>query len=223
MIFVNFKIYKETFSDGALKLAKVCRKVSEKTKVKIIPLVSALDLRQIKKEVGGQVWLQHVDLFAEGKHTGWVSPLAAAAAGADGILLNHSEHKIPPGKIRQLLKIIKSEKLPVMVAVKTKGQAEHWLKKLRPRPDYVAYEAPELIGGEVSVTEAKAETIKRIVSLLPENKIIVGAGIKSAADIKKSLKLGAEGVLVSSAVVRAKNPEKILTDLASAFSDGHKK
>jgi len=223
MIWVNFKIYKETFGDGAVKLAKICRGVSKKTGVKIIPVVSALDLRQIKKEIGGEVWLQHLDIFFEGKHTGWVSPLAAVRAGADGVLLNHSEHKIPPGKIRQLLKVIKAKHLQVMIAVKTKGQVEHWLKKLRPRPDFVAYESPELIGGKVSVTEAKPEAVSRIVKLLPDYQIIIGAGVKNTDDVKKALKLGAKGILISSGVVKDKNPKEKLMELALAFKNAKKK
>jgi len=223
MIWVNFKIYKETFGDGAVKLAKICRGVSKKTGVKIIPVVSALDLRQIKKEIGGEVWLQHLDIFFEGKHTGWVSPLAAVRAGADGVLLNHSEHKIPPGKIRQLLKVIKAKHLQVMIAVKTKGQVEHWLKKLRPRPDFVAYESPELIGGKVSVAEAKPEAVSRIVKLLPDYQVIVGAGVRSADDVKKALKLGTKGILISFGVVKSKNPKEKLMELALAFKNAKKK
>ena len=246
MIWINFKIYQETFGDRAVKLAKICRGVSKKTGIKIIPVVSALDLRQIKKEVGGEVWIQHLDLFFEGPHTGWISPLAAILAGANGALLNHSEHKISPGKIRQILAYLKKDQwrdhwveeliqagiikkteirnwkleignFPLMVCVKTKGQVERWLKKLRPRPEFVAYEPPELIGGKVSVAEAKPEAVSRIVKLLPDYQIIIGAGVKNADDVKKALKLGAKGVLVSSAVVRAKDPEKKLLELAEGF------
>jgi len=110
MIWVNFKIYKETFGDGALELAKACHQVSEKTKVKIIPVVSPFDLWRVKKEVGGEVWVQHVDTFFEGAKTGWLSPLQAMAAGADGALVNHSEHKLPPGQVRQVLAYLRNEK-----------------------------------------------------------------------------------------------------------------
>jgi len=237
MFWVNFKIYKETFGDRAVKLARICRRVSEKTGVKIIPVVSALDLWRVKKEVGGEVWIQHLDLFFEGRHTGWISPLAAILAGADGALLNHSEHKIPPGKIRQILAYLKKDKwttywkeqlngqidndrmikFQLMICVKTKGQVERWLKKLRPRPEFVAYEPPELIGGEISVSRAHPQVIERIVRLLPRYQVVVGAGIKTADDIRRALKLGAKGVLVSSAVVKAEDPEKKLLELVEGF------
>jgi len=236
MIFVNFKIYKQTFGDEALKLAEVCREVGKITGVKIIPVVSPLDLRVIKEKLGIEVWLQHLDIFFEGKHTGFISPLAACAAGADGALLNHSEHEMPPGQIRQILMLLKKESwkkewhkqfnnltiqqfnnFKICVCFKTKNQIFGWLKRLKPAPDFTAYEPPELIGGEISVSQAKPDVIKRMVKLLPKQQIIVGAGIHTAEDVKKSLALGAKGVLVSSDIVCAKDPKKELTELAEAF------
>ncbi len=105
-----------------------------------------------------------------------------------------------------------------MVCVKTKGQIQNWLKKLSPQPDFIAYEPPELIASETtSASRAKPEIIQRIVNMLPESQIIVGAGVKTGADVEKSLQLGAKGVLVSSAVVKADNPEAKLLELAEAF------
>ncbi len=221
MLFINFKIYKQTFGQGAVDLAKICKKVADKTGVKIIPVVSALDLRAVK-EICDQAWLQHVDIHFQGKHTGYISPLAAPAAGADGTLLNHSEHKIPPGQIRQILSGFENSKIEnckfkFMVCFKTKGQVKNWLKSIEPKPDFVAYEPPELIGGNVSVSQAQPEVIKRIVKMLPDHNIIVGAGVKTKEDVRKCIELGAKGVLVSSGVVKVDNPEKALLDLANGF------
>ena len=155
--------------------------------------------------------MQHADCFFEGQKTGWVSPLQASKLGADGVLLNHSEHRLSSGKIRQILK--NTGLLKTMVCFKTKGQVAKWVKKLRPKPDFLAYEPPELIGGETSVSQAQPGVIKRIIDLLPNCQIIVGAGIKEREDVKKALQLGAKGVLVSSAVVKAKDPERTLHDL----------
>ena len=231
MIWVNFKIYKETFGEGALKLAEICQKVSQKTKVKIVPVVSPFDLREIKEKIGGEVWLQHVDPLFEGKKTGWISPFQAIAAGADGTLLNHSERRLPPGQISQTLAYLKKEKwqedgektgvsskgFKTMVCFSTKGQAKSWVGKLSPPPDFFAYEPKELIGGDISVSEAKPEMIKRIGEILKGKELIVGAGVHSKKDVDSALKLGAKGILVSSDIVIAKNPEKELIELAEAF------
>lgn len=47
-------------------------------------------------------------------------------------------------------------------------------------------------------------------------KVLCGAGITSGNDVSAALKLGAEGILVASGVVQAKNQLEALLDLASA-------
>ena len=53
--------------------------------------------------------------------------------------------------------------------------------------------------------------------MYPKVPILVGAGIHSAEDVKVSLKLGAKGILISSYIVKSKNPEEKLTELAKCF------
>ncbi|MEM2175414.1 MAG: triose-phosphate isomerase, partial [Candidatus Micrarchaeia archaeon] len=44
-------------------------------------------------------------------------------------------------------------------------------------------------------------------------KVICGAGISKGEDVKKAMELGTVGVLVSSAIVKSKNPEKVLREM----------
>lgn len=48
-------------------------------------------------------------------------------------------------------------------------------------------------------------------------KLLVGAGVKNAADVRKSLELGAAGVLLASGVTKAKDPKAVLLDLVSGL------
>jgi triosephosphate isomerase (TIM) len=220
MIFVNFKTYPQGTGEEALKLAKICEEVSLKSKIEIIPVVQFVDLFRITQEVKIPVWIQHLDFFSQGQHTGWESLESVIEAGGKGTLLNHAEHQIPPGTVNQVIKRI--TKLPndqianfkIMVCCHTLGQAEK-LAKLK--PDFLAYEPPELIGGDLAVSEAKPFVIERIVKKLPDMKIMVGAGIKTGKDVKRSLELGTKGILVSSAVVLAKDQKAVLEDLASGY------
>lgn len=212
MLFVNFKTYKEGTGEEAVKLAKICEEVAKDSGVEIIPVVQVADLWRIAQEVKIPVWVQHIDWQPQGQHTGWVNLEAVAEAGASGTLLNHAEHRIPPGTVNQTIKRIRNFK--VMVCCRTLGQAER-LAKLK--PDFLAYEPPELIGGDLAVSEAEPSVIKRIVKKIPSVPIIVGAGIKSGKDVKRSLELGAVGVLVSSGVVLAKDQKEALEDLVTGF------
>lgn len=218
MIFVNFKTYKQGTGEEAVKLAKICEEVAKKTRVEIIPVVQVADLYRISKETKIPIWVQHIDWFPQGQYAGWVNLEAVIEAGASGTLLNHSEHQIPPGTIKQVIKRVTGsvpvKKFKVMVCCRTLGQARR-LAKLK--PDFLAYEPPELIGGDLAVSQAEPQIIERIVKAIPNIPIIVGAGIKSGKDVKRSLELGAKGVLVSSGIVLAKDQKKALSDLASGF------
>ena len=87
-------------------------------------------------------------------------------------------------------------------------------------PTYVAYEPPELIGStDISVARAQPELITRAAEIsraagLP---LIVGAGVSSMEDVKKSLQLGAVGVAVATAIVKAPDPKAKLLELAEGF------
>jgi triosephosphate isomerase len=80
------------------------------------------------------------------------------------------------------------------------------------KPDYIAVEPRELIGGKISVSQARPELISDTVKAV-KTKVLCGAGINTRQDVKKALKLGAKGVLVASAVAKSKNPGKVLKEL----------
>lgn len=215
MIVVNFKIYEETFGEKAFELAKICKKISQKTKVKIIPAVSALDALRIRNELEIDVWLQNVDEVFEGAKSGSISPIQAQMLGICGSLINHSENKKKPGSIKKMLKNWPN-KFKAMVCLSSLGQAERWAKNIK--PDYIAYEPKNLIGSkDKSVASEKPDTIKKIVEKYPNVPVFVGAGIHSARDVEVSLKLGAKGILISSYIVKNKNPEERLEELARCF------
>lgn len=216
MILLNFKLYPETFGDKAINLSNIAREVMEVTGVKIIPVVSALDAVRIKEKVGIDVYLQHVDLYSEGPHTGHISAIEAKSLGVKGSLLNHSEHTLKPGTLKQILKSWPSD-FDSILCLQTHGQIQNWASKLKPK--YFAYEPKEYIGNsKTSVATALPNQITNFVKTLSPSPVLVGAGIHSANDVSTSLKLGAVGILVASSVIKSSDPKKELMTLASAFS-----
>lgn len=215
MILVNFKIYKETFGDGAMKMAEICKKVMKKTGVKIIPVVSALDAFRIKEKLGIEVYLQAVDEFSDGAKNGFVSPFQAKSLGIDGAILNHSEHRIKPGTVKKMLKNWPKD-FKSVVCINSLGQAQGWAKNIK--PDFIAYEPKELIGNtQKSVASEKSEIVDKIVKNYPKVPVIIGAGIHSKKDVEVSLKKKTKGVLIATYIIKAKDPEKELTEIALAF------
>ncbi|MDD3679269.1 MAG: triose-phosphate isomerase [Candidatus Shapirobacteria bacterium] len=214
--FINFKTYPQGTGKRAIELVKVCAKISSQEQVKIIPIVQTVDVFQVKEAVAGEIWVQHLDWQEPGQATGWINLEAVAEAGALGTLINHSEHRLPPGTIKQTLKRIKgfNKNFATMVCGGTLGQ----LKKLVfTKPDYLAYEVKELIAGSASIAKSRPQSVRKAVALSREKKIplIIGAGINNSEDVFLAKKMGAQGVLISSAVVLADNSKEKLRELVT--------
>jgi len=217
-IFINFKTYPQGTGERAVGLAKACEELrgteagETERGVEIIPIVQAADVFRIKEKVKIPVWVQHLDWQTQGTFTGWQNLEAVIEAGAAGTLLNHSEHQIPPGMIKQTLVRVRDRdrvKFEVMVCCKTLGQMERLIKL---KPDFIGYEVSELIGGKISITDASPKMIGHAKEICQEIPLIVGAGIHKAEDLAQAKKLGTSGVLISSAVVLASDPKEKITE-----------
>jgi triosephosphate isomerase len=219
-VYINFKTYKEGTGESAVKLAKVCEEVSIEKNLSVTPVVQAVDLYQVRQTVKIPVWVQHIDPQPPGQFTGWTNLGAVISAGAEGTLLNHSEHQIPPGTIKQALVAINKSKpegsFKVMICCKTLGQMERLVKL---RPDFIGYEISEFIGTKKSITDENPKAIKRAVEICGEVPLIVGAGIHKPQDLLKAKQLEVRGVLVSSAVVLAQDPREKLLELVSLLNN----
>jgi triosephosphate isomerase len=84
----------------------------------------------------------------------------------------------------------------------------------------VAIEPPELIGTGRAVSKENPEivtdSVKRIRKVNPTVIILCGAGISTGDDVFAALKLGTNGVLVASGVVKAPKPEEVLAGFCEA-------
>ena len=169
-------------------------------------------------EVDIPIFAQHIDPIDPGAHTGWVLPESVKEAGAVGVILNHSEKQMRIEDIEKAIDIARRLDLLTIVCANDPEVAKA-VSILN--PDAVAVEPPELIGTGISVSEAKPEIIKNAVDNVKRCnyrvKVYVGAGISKGEDVKKSIELGAYGVLLASAVTKAKDPYNKILDLAKGI------
>lgn len=218
MIFVNFKTYEQGTGQKAINLTKILEEVAAEAQVKIIPVVQSTDIKEVVASTTLEVWAQKIDAATFGPHTGAIIPEAVLEDGAVGTFLNHSEAKF--GTFEELSKAFDRAK---EVGLKTLVFAET-LEELRNicslGPTYVAYESPEFIGATTtSIVEGNAEVIKQAYEASRKAGIplIVGAGVHSGEEVKKSLELGAVGVAVATDIVKAEDPKQELLDLVEGF------
>ncbi len=203
VVVINLKTYQQ--GKAAVKLAKTIEKFDKN----IIVGVQASDVYEIVKATKLKVFVEHVDYFEPGRHTGYIIPEAVKKDGAKGAFLNHSEHKLGFDVLSKTVKRCRKVGLKVLIFASSLKEAKK-IKKLK--PDYLVYEPPELVAGNVSVSSAKPKVVENISKEL-KYPFLVGAGIKTNEDVKVSMKLGAKGIAVSSAITKAKDPKVALKKL----------
>jgi triosephosphate isomerase len=213
LILINFKCF--VSGDKALKLAKICEKVSKNYKVNIAVAPQFTDIATIAKSVKIPVFAQHLDAVEKGAFTGHVSAKALKEASAKGVIINHSEKKLPIKEIEKCVKIAKKYKLITVCCTDSLEEGE---KIAELKPDFIAYEDPILIGTGKAISMVKPESVKKFVEIVtglePKVKVLCGAGISRGKDVAKALELGTVGVLVASSVVKARNPKKNLIEFS---------
>ena len=202
VVIVNFKTYKS--GKDVLKLAKKLEKIDNQ----IIVGVSATDVQEIASKTKLKVFCEHVDFFEPGRNTGFVLSEAVKKVGAKGVFLNHSEHKISFEVLKKTVK--RCKKMGLEICVFASGLAEA-LKIKKLKPNYLVVEPPALVGGNISVSSKPGYVLN--ISKKLDYPFLVGAGVKTGGDVLSALKDGAIGIAVSSGIVNAKNPGRVLQDL----------
>jgi triosephosphate isomerase len=163
------------------------------------------------------VFAQHVDPIKPGGYTGHVLAESVKEAGAVGTLVNHSEKQLKLSDIDQIVRTAREKDLLSVVCANNPSisAAVATLK-----PDVIAIEPPELIGTGIPVSKAQPEvitgTIKLVRKVNPDVVILCGAGISHGEDVATALRLGTQGVLVASGIVKAKDPYAVMREFAEA-------
>ncbi|HSB47338.1 MAG TPA: triose-phosphate isomerase [Candidatus Bilamarchaeum sp.] len=216
MIVLNLKTYPESI-EKALLFTDIARDIVEETGIRVVVCPPMLFLREAAERFG-DIFSQHADAEPAGAHTGSVPAELIKAAKAKGSLVNHSERKVAPERIKQVIEQLHRNNLDSLVCAATSAEA---VNIAHSSPTYIAVEPPELIGSGVSVSTAKPEivinSVKAVMEVNHKVTVLCGAGVSTKEDVKKALELGAQGVLLASAFVKAPDPKAFLSDLASAY------
>jgi len=217
IIALNLKVYTESLGEKGAELCKHAAEVSLLTGVRVIVAPQAVDLREACQTCT-DVFAQHVDVNEPGAFTGTLTVEAIKEAGCKGSLVNHSERRLPEKQIAETIARLKEAGLESMLCTK---DAEESARLAKYEPTYIAVEPPELIGSGVSVSTARPEVVSGTVDAVAKvnaTPVLCGAGVSNAEDVKKAIALGAKGVLLASAYVKAKDPKKLLLEMAESIA-----
>ena len=221
ILILNFKNYLEVSGQKCIELAKAAEKVTKsfdaRIQIVVAPPQPALSLVKDKVEI--PVFAQHVDDAKEGSSTGFFIPEISQSFGAEGSLINHSEHRIErPDTIQNLVNRLRQLNMVSVVCARSPQEVSNLA---RFEPDYIAIEPPELIGSGKAVSKENpsivTDSLNAAADISKHVSVICGAGITDATDVKSALKLGAKGILVASGVIKSKSWVDKISELASGY------
>ncbi len=215
MIVLNLKTY--TDIERSLLFADIADEIVGKTGLRIVVCPPTPYL----KEATGRscdIFAQHTDPEPPGAYTGSIAAEMLKDIKVKGSIINHSEKKLARDKMAQTIERLHMNGLESIVCAATTNEAASIVSH---KPTFIAVEPPELIGKGISVSKVRPEIVVNSVRAIKDVnhhvKVLCGAGVSNKQDVKKALELGAEGVLLASAFVKAKDPKTFLAELAGVF------
>ncbi len=219
IIAVNAKAYYPySFGSHLLRILRALDKIAEEYDVETLLAPPFTEIKEAKMATAKtKIFSQHIDDVEPGAVTGRI-PLEGVKDYIDGSILNHSERPLTISSLQMLVAKLRKYNLESLVCA-PRPESAAALSLLN--PTMIAMEPPELIGTGISVSKAKPELITETIEFVRkvgfEGAILVGAGISTGEDVRKALELGSQGVLVASAVVKAKDPYEKLKEFAGAI------
>jgi len=216
---INFKNYAEISGEKTLALANIIQSVSKNHAVEIVLAPPQPCLALVIQNVSLPVICQHLDVGEFGQTTGFFIAQMAKSFGAHGSLINHSEHKLPLEIVAEIVQILHRLDMTSIVCAQT---VEEVAKIAEFSPDFIAIEPPELIGSGKAVSKENPTIITNSISAAKDHsrstKLICGAGITDKSDVAAAIHLGAEGILVSSGVIKAQSWYDKISELVSPMA-----
>ncbi|HET7323952.1 MAG TPA: triose-phosphate isomerase [Halococcus sp.] len=213
-VLVNLKAY----AVDPVEIATAACEVADDSEARIAVAPQATHIERVA-ETGAETWAQHVSPIEPGSHTGSTPAETVADAGAVGTLINHSEHRLRLADIDGALNAADRANLETVVCANNPKQIG---AAAALSPDAVAVEPPELIGGDVSVSQADPDIVEDAVAAaeaVDESvSVLCGAGISTGEDLAAAGELGAEGVLLASGVAKADDPKEALSELVESVA-----
>lgn len=204
------------YGDDLLKLAKVADEQAKKYPgLSIFVTAPFSDLKAIAEETEHViVTAQHMDGIQPGRGMGHVLPESIYNAGARATFLNHAEQ---PMKLSEVTASVKRAKELGIISVVCADSIDEAKAVAMLKPDIILCEPTELIGTGQTSDDSYVEATNSAIHEVDENILIMqAAGISTAEDVFKTIKLGADGTGCTSGITKAANPEQMLIEMIEA-------
>ncbi|MDK6375273.1 MULTISPECIES: triose-phosphate isomerase [Aerococcus] len=204
------------YGEDLLELAKVADQEAQKyPDISVFVTCPYADLAAVAQATDHIiVSAQHLDGIEPGRGMGKVLPESLQAAGARATFLNHAENPMTMAEIVQAIQRADDLDIITIVCADSMKEAQA-LATLH--PDIILCEPTELIGTGQTSDASYIESTNEAIKAIDENILVMqAAGISTAADVSRTIEMGADGTGCTSGVTKADNPKEMLKDMIEA-------
>lgn len=164
---------------------------------------------------------QHMDYQEVGNSMGKIIAEELHDIGVQAVVLNHAESQLT---VSHLLKSIDKAKEADLLTIVCASSIKETELIAMASPDIVLAEPTELIGQNKKSNKEYVQLSVNAVKSIDSNILVEqGAGIRSEKDVIELLKFGADGIGVTSGIVKSEKPKQSMESMIKAtynFKEG---
>jgi triosephosphate isomerase len=205
------------YGDAVLEYAKAADAASMEYDVDVLFVAPYTEIRRVRENTERLIVLApYMDAIRPGRGIADVLPEALKAAGAQGVVLNHSERPMTINAIKKTIDRANELDLLTFVCADTIAEAQA-LALLH--PDILNPEPTELIGsGNISDIRYVKEVIRAVKSIDESILVEQAAGITNAQQIYDFIMEGSEAAGSASGILTSANPYSLLNAMVRSVS-----
>lgn len=203
------------YGDQIIDLARIADEAAAKFDITVIFTTPYADIREVARCTKNlRVFAPHMDAIPVGRGLACVLPESLKAAGAQGVMLNHSER---PLDVALLCKTIRRANELDMLTIACADTINEAKAVAMAGPDMMVVEPVELIGtGEACDLAYVRTSVEAVHSVNPEIGVLVGGGVANGQDVYNIIMAGADATGSSSGIAKAKDPGAMVYEMLEA-------
>ena len=200
------------YGDAVLDLAKTADAAAKEYDIDVIFVTPYTEIRRVSENTERIfVFAPYMDALRPGRGISEILPEAVKAAGAKGVVLNHSERPMTLTALKKTIDRANELDLLTFVCADTVAEAQA-IAHLH--PDIMNPEPTELIGsGQVSDMRYVRDVINAVKTIDPNILVEQAAGITSAQQVYDFIMAGSEAAGSSSGILNSADPHALLKEM----------
>ena len=205
------------YGDAVLEYARAADEAAREFDVDVLFVAPYADIRRVRENTENLIVLApYMDAIHPGRGIADVLPESIKAAGAQGVVLNHSERPLTLNALSRTIARANELDLLTFVCADTIAEAQA-LAQLH--PDILNPEPTELIGtGVVSDMRYVREVIQAVKAVDANILVEQAAGITTAQQVYDFIMAGSEAAGSASGILKSPDPHALLREMVRHVS-----